>query len=227
MTANLAVSEIFGPTVQGEGMSAGRRAAFLRLGGCNLSCSWCDTPYTWDKSRYDLRREITAMPVDDVLLKLLAMRVSMYVITGGEPLLQSEMLIELLKKLYEADPSSLVEIETNGTQPPLELTVGYNVSPKLGSANQIVRYDRAVIDAYVNRLAQWKFVVDGAEDAAELREFVDEYGLNPQSVWVMPQATSEAELDEALTWLPAFALRNQYNYTDRMHIRIWGGKRGR
>lgn len=42
---DLLVSEVFGPTVQGEGKHCGRIAAFVRLGGCNLHCRWCDTPY--------------------------------------------------------------------------------------------------------------------------------------------------------------------------------------
>ena len=45
---SLTVSEIFGPTFQGEGPFTGRAAVFLRLGRCNLDCKWCDTPYTWD-----------------------------------------------------------------------------------------------------------------------------------------------------------------------------------
>lgn len=49
----LVVSEVFGPTFQGEGPSLGRRAGFVRLGRCNLDCSWCDTPNTWDWSRFD------------------------------------------------------------------------------------------------------------------------------------------------------------------------------
>ena len=65
--ASLAVSEIFGPTLQGEGPSSGRRAMFLRLAGCNLSCSWCDTAYTWDWSRYDKKAEVTMMQVDNGL----------------------------------------------------------------------------------------------------------------------------------------------------------------
>ena len=49
----LVVAEVFGPTFQGEGPSTGQRAGFVRLGRCNLDCSWCDTPYTWDWERFD------------------------------------------------------------------------------------------------------------------------------------------------------------------------------
>jgi 7-carboxy-7-deazaguanine synthase len=62
----LVVSEVFGPTIQGEGPHAGQRAAFVRLGGCNLTCTWCDTAYTWDARRYDLRAELHRVPITRV-----------------------------------------------------------------------------------------------------------------------------------------------------------------
>ena len=62
----LLISEIFGPTIQGEGKSIGQTASFIRLGGCNLHCVWCDTPYTWDAARYDLREELTKIDIREI-----------------------------------------------------------------------------------------------------------------------------------------------------------------
>jgi organic radical activating enzyme len=59
----LLVAEMFGPTFQGEGPSAGQRAVFVRTSRCNLSCSWCDTPHTWDWSRFDPHAEARRIPV--------------------------------------------------------------------------------------------------------------------------------------------------------------------
>ena len=70
MSRLLPVSEVFGPTIQGEGPHAGRRVYFVRLGGCNLSCSWCDSAYTWDGETYDLREELTPSTALDVLARL-------------------------------------------------------------------------------------------------------------------------------------------------------------
>ena len=95
----LVVSEVFGPTLQGEGPSAGQRAGFVRLGRCSLSCSWCDTPYSWDWKRYDPAVELRELPVGEVAASIRAMDVPMVVVTGGEPLLQQRAIVELLRCL--------------------------------------------------------------------------------------------------------------------------------
>ena len=82
------VNEIFGPTIQGEGIHTGVRVGFLRLAGCNLSCSWCDTPYSWDWSRYDRNEESHKRLISEVAEELKAMKVSRLILTGGEPMMQ-------------------------------------------------------------------------------------------------------------------------------------------
>src|SRR4051794_5963800 len=98
--ASLVVSEIFGPTWQGEGPSLGRRCGFVRLGRCNLACTWCDTPYTWDWERFDPAVELRRTPVDDILSQLDAMDVDMVVISGGEPMLQQRHLALLTQAVH-------------------------------------------------------------------------------------------------------------------------------
>ena len=133
---NLVVSEIFGPTFQGEGPSAGQRAAFLRLAGCNLACSWCDTPYTWDGRRFDLARESRRMVADEVLRRIRAGRAPLLVVTGGEPLLQQDALLPVLLECHR--DGQAIEVETNGTVMPepalVRLVSRFNVSPKLGNS---------------------------------------------------------------------------------------------
>src|SRR3954454_2624284 len=94
--AELVVSEVFGPTWQGEGPSIGRRCGFVRLGRCNLACTWCDTKYTWDWSQYDPSVELTRRTVADVVAERPPMDVRMVVAPGGEPLLQQRALVPLL-----------------------------------------------------------------------------------------------------------------------------------
>ena len=103
----LRVNEIFGPTIQGEGPSAGKPAVFLRLAGCNLDCAWCDTPYSWDWKRHDRKQEEKHLSVGQVaeqLGKLLGAHTvpepaPLLVVSGGEPLIQADALQSLLMGL--------------------------------------------------------------------------------------------------------------------------------
>ncbi|WP_328427892.1 7-carboxy-7-deazaguanine synthase QueE [Streptomyces sp. NBC_00443] len=114
----LVVAEVFGCTVQGEGPSCGRRCSFIRLGGCNLACKWCDTPETWDGRRFDLRQTLTRTPVEEIVARALVGAPGLVVITGGEPLLHQRQRAwdDLLVRLAAAGVE--IEVETNGTIPP-------------------------------------------------------------------------------------------------------------
>ncbi|MCM2464831.1 7-carboxy-7-deazaguanine synthase QueE [Methanoculleus oceani] len=99
------VSEIF-RSLQGEGKNQGRPCTFVRLAGCNLRCAWCDTSYA--------REGGTEMSVIEVLDRVWLQNGKQICITGGEPLLQQEEVLELLKKF--SLHGYTVEIETNGTR---------------------------------------------------------------------------------------------------------------
>ncbi|MEU2874032.1 7-carboxy-7-deazaguanine synthase QueE [Streptomyces olivoreticuli] len=131
------VAETFADTVQGEGPSTGAPAAFIRLSRCNLTClPWCDTPYTWDTSRFDLAKESRRTSVAEVLAWALSRPEKLIVISGGEPLMQQHAVVPLAQAL--ADVGRRVEIETNGTYRPagalIEAGVHFNVSPKLANS---------------------------------------------------------------------------------------------
>jgi organic radical activating enzyme len=223
------VSEVFGPTLQGEGPSAGQPAAFLRLGGCNLACSWCDTPYTWDASRFDLREEITSTDDNTIAAQLLAMSVDRLVITGGEPLLQQRRLVQFLPEIAYAFPH--VEIETNGTQAPdtdlLPLVEQFNVSPKLAHAGN---GDKAIVPAVLRAFertgkAVFKFVVATPADLCEVDQIVAESGLT--DVWLMPEGTKPEVLADRLGWVCDAALKRGWSASSRLHILAWNDERGR
>ena len=82
-------------SLQGEGVTAGRPSVFLRLGTCNLSCSWCDTKYTWDWESYDYDSEVVAMSLSEVEERVLGFGCPRLVITGGEPMMQQARLAPL------------------------------------------------------------------------------------------------------------------------------------
>jgi 7-carboxy-7-deazaguanine synthase len=220
----LVVSEVFGPTVQGEGPSLGRRAGFVRLGRCNLACSWCDTPYTWDWSRFDPSVELSRVDVPSVLAAVDAMDVPMVVVTGGEPLLQQTAVVGLLEAMAGR---WRIEIETAGTIAPkpelVELVDQFNVSPKLANSgnplSQRLRPD--VLGAFMDTgKAVFKFVVAGVHELDEVAGF----GVSP--VWIMPEGTSAAVLHHRLAMLADAVIERGWNLTTRLHVELWGDKRG-
>ena len=98
------IAEIF-RSLQGEGKNQGRPCLFIRLAGCNLKCRWCDTP--------ESRAGGVDMSIDSVLERVWRINPAYVCITGGEPLLQSDELEQLLGSLSRR--GIIVDIETNGT----------------------------------------------------------------------------------------------------------------
>ncbi len=226
--ATLVVSEVFGPTIQGEGPSAGRPAGFVRLGRCNLACDWCDSRYTWDWDRYDPAIELHPMAASSLVDRLAAMDVDMVVVTGGEPLLQQRHLPPLLEGAKQR--GWRVEVETSGTIAP-DLAPGlvdqFNVSPKLAnSGNQRGRpYRPEVLRAFqATGRAVFKFVAQQPSDLEEVDAMVRECGLHP--VYVMPEGTDAATLTRRMQQLAAPVLARRWNLTPRLHILLWGDRRG-
>jgi 7-carboxy-7-deazaguanine synthase len=94
-------------TIQGEGYHQGRAAYFIRLGGCDVGCVWCDVKESWDISKHPLK------PVDEIVREAASHPARMAVITGGEPLMHD--LAPLTEALYEAGFQT--NIETSGAHP--------------------------------------------------------------------------------------------------------------
>lgn len=221
----LLVTEIFGPTFQGEGPSAGQHAAFLRLSRCNLTCGWCDTPETWDTSRYDLTAVTKRLTESQALHELLAVPTQLVVITGGEPLLQQDRLVWLVDMLRANERR--VEVETNGTVVPsrslLTAVKHWNVSPKLSHSG--VPHDRRIVPEALQIFARhqraiFKFVVERESDMDEVAKLEAEFGLAP--IWVMPQATTPHAVMSTMREIANQALVRGWNLSSRMHILLEG-----
>lgn len=227
---DLVLTEVFGPTFQGEGPSAGRRAGFVRLGRCNLDCTWCDTPYTWDWERFDPATELRTASVTSVLEELEVMSPEIVVITGGEPLLQQSRLLPLLEGC--ARRAWPVEIETNGTIAPhesmLPLVAQWNVSPKLANS-RIDREKRIKAEALAafgaTGRAIFKFVVVDPGELDEVAELTHAHQLEP--VWIMPEGTDAATLIDRARLLAGAVTERGWNLTPRLHVLLWGDERGR
>ncbi|MFD3328589.1 7-carboxy-7-deazaguanine synthase QueE [Streptomyces sp. NPDC058701] len=228
--ADLVLCELFGPTIQGEGPSAGERAVFVRLGDCNLACGPCDTKHSWDWKNYVRSEETQLVALADVAQAVLALDASLVVVTGGEPLLQQARLALLAERLVAA--GRRVEVETNGTVAPVpeldRFIHLYVVSPKLAHMGMSTarRIRPEVLKAFLaTGRAVFKVVLDGPEDVPELVELQEAHGLTP--VWVMPQATAADEVIAGMRALAEPALRHGWNLSPRLHCLIWGDERGR
>ena len=221
----LAVNEIFGPTIQGEGKNLGMPCAFLRLAGCNLKCLWCDTKYTWDWTQYNPRDEIHPMTVEAVRAQLTALPVRNLVISGGEPMLQQPELSVLTEQLHRA--GWWTEIETAGTIAPVsaELVNQFTVSPKLASSgNGRERYNPAALDALVNTgRAIFKFVVCSLDDFDEIDPLVTRHKM--QRVYVMPEGVDASRLNEKTQEFVTAAVARGYWIASRLHIQLYGQRR--
>jgi 7-cyano-7-deazaguanosine (preQ0) biosynthesis protein QueE len=224
------VAEIFGPTFQGEGPSAGRLAAFVRLSRCQLSCSWCDTPYTWDQTRYDLRTESRRMTQAEAWQAVKSIEAGLVVITGGEPLLQQDRLVWLADMCRAT--GRWVEIETNGAVVPSRAIAAgnrrFNVSLKLANSGMPAR--RRLRPDAIRALAStgkavWKFVATEPADLGEIADLQQAYGLDP--VWVMPEGTTSGQVLDRLRELADPVLDRGWNLTPRLHTLLWEDTRGR
>ncbi|MEV0680144.1 7-carboxy-7-deazaguanine synthase QueE [Actinosynnema sp. NPDC050436] len=221
--------------MQGEGPSAGRICGFLRLGGCNLSCRWCDTPYTWDWTGISSpvahvpADELHPMSADEVAQRLLDMEVDLIILTGGEPLNQQPRLIPVLQRLH--DRGVAVEVETNGTRAPRpevqRLVRRFVVSPKLAHSGdpESRRLVPSALRAFRDSgKADFKFVVQSTDDLDEVATVVARHDLAP--VWIMPEGQTADELSQTLGAVADAVVSRRWNLTSRLHVLAWGHSRG-
>ena len=224
------ISEIF-YSLQGEGSLVGVPSVFVRTSGCNLRCTWCDTPYTsWTP-------EGREMPLDDILRAVEATGSRHAVLTGGEPMI-APGVVELTERLRGAGLH--ITIETAGTVfAPVACDL-MSISPKL--ANSVPRereggrwaaqHDRLRLRPAVLRqllaayCCQLKFVVSAPADLAELEQVREASGAAIEQVILMPEGTTTGTLHERALWLAEVCKRTGYRFSPRLHVDLWGDRRG-
>jgi 7-carboxy-7-deazaguanine synthase len=222
------ISEIF-ESIQGEGPWAGTRSLFIRTSGCNLRCSFCDTPYTsW-------RPEGTARTVDELVHEVAASAAPDVVITGGEPL-----LVPTLPSLIEhcREMGKRVTVETAGT---VDLEFNCDliaISPKLANSNPTgtnwesrhndARLRPDVVRSLLKRSPGiLKFVIDEPADIEEVIHWLDQLpDIAHSIVWLMPQARTREQLREKSAWLRELARSHGLNFSSRLHVEMFGDQRG-
>ncbi len=224
------IAEIF-DSIQGEGRFAGERSLFVRTTGCNLRCWFCDTPYTsWQPEGF-------LVPWEDVLKKVRSFGVRHVVLTGGEPLLQPQ-IVPLSHALNKE--GHIVTVETAGTVYRPVAADLMSLSPKLAnsiptaqSAKWSARHQRDQHRPDVLRRLmaefpyQLKFVIDTVGDLDEVVKYVESLGSVPgENVWLMPQGISTDILAEKATWLAPAAEERGFRFCPRKHIELFGNVRG-
>lgn len=235
----LPVSEIFGPVVQGEGRHIGTPSTFLRLGLCNLSCVWCDTPYTWDRSRFNLDKECPPRTAEWIIRNLpdpdpvSLLHTTTLVISGGEPLMHrdNDTLMAVLD--YWRGPAHM---ETNGTLTPRpwmgKRIEWWSVSPKLSHSGdrESKRLHPDVLDLFTalawEDRAGFKFVATGPQDLDEIDGIVSNLNLLPKHVWIMPEGISAESQMDGLRSLESDVLARRWNLAPRLHVLMHGNRRG-
>lgn len=235
-------------SIQGEGVTCGVPSIFVRLSGCNLQCVWCDTDYTWNFegtpyvhqndsrpgyrkfARSEVQCRLSIAETAAAIRQFLGRNV---IFTGGEPLLQASALCELMPRLRELDADYRFEFETNGTRLPDAAIESfgprYNVSPKL--SNSGLAAEQRISDASLRWFAlcpraTFKFVCQQEADLQEVRALIARIGIPAERVILMPEATSAELLAERRNWLVGQCLAHDFRYSDRLHVAIWGARRG-
>lgn len=224
------IAEIF-YSIQGEGLLVGVPSVFVRTSGCNLRCTWCDTPYTsWQPEGED-------RTLQQILDQVQSFGASHVVITGGEPMIMPNMTA-----LTEAIGSTgtHITIETAGTvYSPVRCHL-MSISPKLANStpwereggrwaaqHERLRYRPEVLRKLIAEYpCQVKFVVASPDDLAEISRIQAELSLSAASIVLMPEGTNRDILRERGLWLAEVCKQHGFRFSPRLHVELWGNRRG-
>lgn len=231
----LNVSEFFFDTIQGEGLSVGQPAAFLRLAGCPVDCKFCDTAAVWKTSQRVRVKWLIDQMKETGLAEKLNGGNEILVVTGGSPLLQQKALIDFFKTyetVFQTFPYVEVENECFFV-PDIEIrnyVRWWNNSPKLSNAEVPLerRYKPEVLEdmsQYSN--CTWKFVVQDEQDVEEIkRDFLEPFHIPTYRVCLMPKGANQEEYFANREKVVEMAIENGFRYSPREHIAIWNQKTG-
>lgn len=218
-------------SLQGEGKNIGTPSIFVRLALCNLQCGWCDTEYTWNWKKFNKERETMDLSVEEVAQVIQRFSCHHVVFTGGEPLLQQKELVLLMEQFKKNN--YWFEIETNGTLlPSLEFDSyihQYNCSPKLANSGNLKeeRECAAALQFFAqNPKATFKFVMKEKKDFSEVMFLIAKYKISKEKVYLMPEGRTQESLQMAQGWVSALCQETGFCFTDRLHIQIFGDRRG-
>lgn len=234
------VLEIFGPTIQGEGMVIGRKTMFVRTAGCDYSCEWCDSAFTWDGSAKEDIRQMTPEQIWNALKEQGGDRFSHVTISGGNPALLSHLgdLLILLK-----EKGCKIALETQGSrwQEWFYDIDDLTLSPKPPSSGMNTNFD--ILDEIVTKLQaakrnfSIKIVIFNDEDFQYSKKVYKRYRGVPFYLQVGNEhlITEDnemllAKLINKYEWLIDKTMdcseMNAVSVLPQLHTYVWGNKRG-
>ena len=227
------ISETF-YSIQGEGELTGVPSVFIRTSGCNLRCNWCDTPYaSWQPEGIE-------RPVEALVAEVRRHPARHVVLTGGEPMIAKN--IRDLASALKADGRHIT-IETAATIAPDGIACDLaSLSPKLRNSlpddrlpaawrerHEAIRWQPEVVRAWIDAYAcQFKFVVSAPADVDEVETLLAMLNrdIPRHKVLLMPEAISLDRMRERSRWLAELCKTRGYRYAHRLHIELYGNKRG-
>lgn len=226
------IAELF-HSIQGEGKLAGVPSVFVRASGCNLRCTWCDTPYaSWEPEGPDFA-------VDDIVRQVDTFNTPHVVLTGGEPMIMPD-IVPLAQALNARGHHLTVETAATVFKPlPLDLA---SLSPKLSNstpwdrengrfaaAHERQRIIVPVIQQFIDSSPdfQLKFVVSDERDFGEIQSLLEQLkNWQPSDVLLMPEGVDASTLDGRAEWVSEICKRTGFRYCPRLHVYLYGHTRG-
>ncbi|MBY0201050.1 7-carboxy-7-deazaguanine synthase QueE [Priestia megaterium] len=242
MANTIPVLEIFGPTIQGEGMVVGRKTMFVRTAGCDYSCSWCDSAFTWDGSAKNDIRQLTAEQIWTELKEIGGECFDHVTISGGNPAL-IKAIGSLVELLHSQGVKAALETQGSRYQDWFLKIDDLTISPKPPSS--LMKTNFAVLDDIIETLIKEKrmahisikVVVFNDEDfeyAASVHERYPEVPffvqVGNEDLTTIDNASLTQELLKKYEWLidKAVAAKNMNDVRvlPQVHALVWGNKRG-
>ena len=226
------IAELF-YSIQGEGKLVGVPSVFVRASGCNLRCTWCDTPYaSWDPEGKELS-------VDEIVRRVASYGARHVVLTGGEPMIMPD-IVDLCAAFRREKYH--ITIETAATVfKPIEMDLA-SLSPKLSNstpwdreggrfadAHERQRINIPVIQQFIDAAPdfQLKFVVASEQDLSEIHALLSQLkNWQPSDVLLMPEGTDIATLDSRAGWIADICKETGFRFCPRLHVLLYGNTRG-
>jgi 7-carboxy-7-deazaguanine synthase len=216
-------------SLQGEGTLAGVPSVFVRLAGCPLRCRWCDTKYSWDE------KAGAHYSIDKIIHTINNWPGKFVVVTGGEPMISSE-LPQLAKKLRAEKKHVTVETAGIAFMPDMPCDL-MSISPKLSNStpqdaklaavHENARLDTAVLSELIARYKyQLKFVVDSPADLDEIQQTIEEISnADSRNVMLMPQAVTRDELLAKSPMVAEMCKQTGFTFCQRLQLLLWNNQR--